>query len=255
MLKQLLKDIFGKKPAASLSVMLLFETLCLSQPSVMSFVEAGQNNTYDRGYFSFSISPSYRLHNDYFSAGVLFTAGGQRENNFGGYYLDYERSFSIHNQAFAVSGFYLWVPFSNELRETDWGITLSYKLPHFRFTLGNNYRTYRFSRAYVRSDESTSGTYRIIEPGNLVYSFRYNLRKEEEPWNLMFSVTNNDYFMFEQETNPMVILKGTWRIADNLTSFIDLGYKSAGLLCIKVDYFGYFLRLGIKWDILQREDI
>jgi hypothetical protein len=255
MLKRLLKDISGKKPAASFSVMLLFEALCLSQPSVMSFVEAGQNNIYDKGYFSFSISPSYTLHNDFFSAGVLFTAGGQRENNLGGCYLDYARSFSIFNQAFSVSGFYLWVPFSNELRETDWGITLSCKLPHFRFTLGNNYRTYRFSRAYIRSDESTTGAYRITEPGNLIYSFRYNLRNEEEPWNLMFSVTNNDYYLFEQETNPMVILNGSCRIADNLTSFIDLGYKSAGLLCIKVDYFGCFLRFGIKWDILRKEDI
>jgi len=251
MLKQLLKDIIRKRLAASLPVMWLFTFICPAQPSVMGFVEAGQNNIYDQGYFNFSISPSYALGNDFFVAGILFSAGSQRENNFGGYSLGYTRNFSIHKQSFALSGFYLWVPFSNELRETNWGITLNYKLPHFRFALGNNYRTFRFSRAYIRSDESTSGKYRIIEPGNLIYTFQYLVRKEAEKWNLMVSVTNNDYFMFEQETNPMVIMKGTYQFNENLSSFIDIGYKTAGLLCIKVDYFGYFLRFGIKWDILR----
>jgi hypothetical protein len=255
MLKQLHKGIFGKRLAVSLSLIWLFTFFCSSQPSIMSFVETGQNNVYDDGYFNFSIFPSYDLGNDSFAAGILFSAGGQRENNFGGYTIGYTRKFSIHKQAFAVSGFYLWVPFSNELRETNWGITLNYKLPHFHFTIGNNYRTFRFSKAYIRSDESTSGKYRIIEPGNLIYTFQYLVRKEEEQWNVMVSVTNNDYFMFEQETNPMVILKGKYRFNENLSSFIDIGYKTAGLLVIKVDYFGYLLRFGIKWDILKGSDI
>jgi hypothetical protein len=253
--KRLLKGIFEKKLAASLSVMWLFAVICYSQPSVMSFVETGQNNIYDQGYLNFSIFPSYTLGNDSFGAGILFSAGGERENNFGGYSLDYTRKFSIREQSFAVSGFYLWVPFSNELRETNWGITLNYKLPHFRFTLGNNYRTFRFSRAYIKSDESTSGKYRIIEPGNLIYTFQYLVRKEEEKWNLSVSVTNTDYFMFEQETNPMLLLKGTYKLKENLSSFMDIGYKTSGLLCIKVNYFGYFLRFGMKWDILKGEDI
>jgi len=255
MLNRLLTGNSGKKLALSFSIMLLFAVICDSQSSVTSFVEAGQNTIFNRGYFCYSIFPSYDLKDDSFDAGILFSFGGERENNFGGYSLGYTREFSLLNQAFAVSGFYLWVPFSNELRETNLCLTLNYNLPHFRFTLGNNYRTYRFSKAYIRSDDNPSGNYRIIEPGNLIYTFQYRVNREEKPWNLLFSVTNNDYFMIEQETNPMVLMKGTYQFKENLSSFIDIGYKSAGLLCIKVDYFGYLFRLGMKWDILKRQDI
>ena len=248
-------SILPKKLTASLLIFWLFVIVCSAQPSIMSFAEAGQNNIFNRGYFSYSLFPSYDLKDDSFDAGILFSFGGDREKNFGGYSLGYTRKFSLLKQSFAVSGFYLWVPFSSDLRETNLGIVLNYTLPHFQFTLGNNYRTYRFSKAFIRSDENATGNYRIIEPGNLIYTFQYRVNREEKLWNLMFSVTNNDYFIIEQETNPMILLKGTYQFKENLSSFIDIGHKSAGLLCIKVDYFGYFFRLGMKWDIAKRQDI
>ncbi|MGB8491274.1 MAG: hypothetical protein WCE64_09460 [Bacteroidales bacterium] len=244
-----------KKSVVSLLISLLFVITGSAQPSVKSFAEAGHNNIFDRGYFSYAILPSYDIKDDSFDAGLLFSFGGDRETNFGGYSLRYTRRFSLLRQSFAVSGAYLWVPFSTDLRETNWSIVLNYTLPHFRFALGNNYRTYRFRRSFMLSDESATGNYRIIEPGNLMYVFQYRLNNEEKLWNLMFSATNNDYFIIEQEINPMIILKGTYRFKENLTSFIDIGYKSAGFLCIKVDYFGYFLRLGMKWDISKKQDI
>jgi len=253
--KQRLISISYKKLTASLLMLSLFTIICSSQPSITSFIEAGQNNIFNKGYFSYSIFPSYDLKNDSFDAGILLSFGGDRETNFGGYSLGYMREFSLLKQSFAVSAFYLWAPFSTELRETNFCLTLNYKLPHFRFTLGNNYRTYRFSKAYIRSDENPSGNYRIIEPGNFIYSFQYCLNREEKLWNLMLSVTNSDLFIIEQETNPILLLKGTYQFKENLSSFIDIGYKSSGLLCIKVDYFGYLIRLGIKWDILKRQDI
>ena len=250
-----LNSIPGRKSAALLLIYLFFVITASAQPSIKSFAEAGHNNVFDRGYFSYSILPSYDLKDDSFDAGFLFSFGGDRESNFGGYSLRYIRRFSLLRQSFAVSGSYLWIPFSTDLRETNWCIVLNYTLPHFRFALGNNYRTYRFRRSFMLSDEDATGNYRIIEPGNFMYSFQYRLNKEEKPWNLMFSVTNNDYFVIEQETNPLIILNGTYRFKENLTSFMDIGYKSAGLLCIKVDYFGYFLRLGMKWDITGKKNI
>jgi len=254
-LKHCIICMSARKLAASLSLMWVVTVICSSQPSVMSYIEAGQNNIFSRGYFSHSILSSYDLNHDSFNAGMIYSFGGDRENYFGGYSLGYTRSFSVFKQSFAATGYYLWVPFSHELRQTNWCLALNYNLPHFRFTLGNNYRTYRFSKAFIRSDANPSGDYRIIEPGNFIYSFQYRIKREDNIWNLMFSLTNNDYFMIEQETNPMILMKGTYKFMDNLTSFMDAGYKSAGLLCIKVDYFGYFFRLGLKWDIKKRQVI
>ena len=221
----------------------------------MSFVETGQNNIYNKGYFSQSIFPSYDFKKNSLDAGVLWTFGGQREKNFAGYSLKATHGFTLLKQSFAISGFYLWEPFSTELREINWGVILTCDLPHFQLALGNNYRTYRFGKAYIPSNEVMSGKYRIVEPGNLIYLFQYLLNKKEEPWNLTISLTNNDYFIIEQETNPIVIVKGVYRINENIGSFLDLGYKSAGLLNLKVNHFGYFFRLGIKWNIKNRQDI
>ncbi len=247
--------ITHRKLAASFLMSWVLIITCSAQPSITSFAEAGQNNTFSRGYFTYSVLPSYELNDDIFNGGILFSFGGDRETNFGGYSLMYTRKFSFLKQSFAVSGLYLWVPFSAELRETNLCIILNYSLPHFQFTLGNNYRTYRFSKTFIQSDKNASGDYRITEPGNFLYTIQYRVNRKEKLWNLMFSVTNNDYFIIEQETNPLVLLKGAYQFRGNLTSFMDFGYKGAGLLCIKTVYFGYYLRLGMKWDISIRRAI
>jgi len=255
MKKRQSKNNSQNKLTASVLIFWLFAVISSSQPSVKSFAEGGHNNVFNKGYFSYSILPSWDLKNESFDAGILLSFGGDRENNYGGYSVGYTRRFSLFRQSFAVSGSWLWVPFSSELRETNFCLTLNYSLPHFRVTLGNNYRTYRFSKADIRADDNPSGNYRIIEPGNFIYSFQYRLNREEKPWNLMLSVTNRDFFIIEQETNPVLLLEGTYRFTSNLSSFINIGYKSGGLLCIKVDYFGYLIRLGIKWDILKGQNI
>ena len=222
-----------------------------SQPSLLSFAEAGQNNIYNRGYFSCSFSPGFESGKNFVEGGMLFSFGGEREKNLAACSVMGGHRFIFLKQSFNITGLYLWKPFSTELRETNWGIVLNLELPHFRFSLGNNYRTYRFSREYIRLNEDIDNS-RIVEPWNLIYTFQYNLKKKEEKWNLMFSLTNSDYFIIEQETNPMVIFKGYYQIKDNIQSFIDIGYRRVGFFNIKVDRFGYFFRIGMIWKIRKR---
>jgi len=241
-----------KELSVALIILSVFTVDTSSQPSLLSFAETGQNNIYKDGYFSFSVSPSYELGKNFVEGGILFSFGGEREKNLTACSVMGGHRFIFLKQSFNISGFYLWKPFSTELRETNWGIVLNLELPHFRFSLGNNYRTYRFSREYIRLNEDIADNSRIVEPWNLIYTFQYNLKKKEERWNVMFSVTNCDYFIIEQETNPMVIFKGNYQIKDNIQSFIDIGYKGVGFFNMKVDRFGYFFRLGMIWKIGKR---
>ena len=238
-----------KELSIVLIILFVFTVNTSSQPSLLSFAETGQNNIYNGGYFSCSLSPGCEFGKNNVEGGMLFSFGGEREKNLAAFSLLGEHRFIFLQQSFNITGLYLWKPFSSELRETNWGIVLNLELSHFRFSLGNNYRTYRFSREYIRLNEDIADNSRIVEPLNLIYTFQYNLKKREEKWNLMFSVTNCDYFIIEQETNPMVIFKGCYQINDNIQSFIDIGYKGVGFFNIKVDRFGYFLRLGMKWNI------
>lgn len=240
---------FGKFLAVSFIILCFFGINCSAQPSLHSFIETGQNNVYRNGYFSFSVSPSYEFGKNKVDGGILFAFGGQREKNLAACSIAGARSFKFLKQSFNISGYYLWKPFSTELRETNWCIILGLELPHFQFSLGNNYRTYRFSREYIRQNEDLADNSRIVEPWNLIYRFHYSLKKENNPWNLLLSVTDYDYFIIEQATNPVVFVTGTYQFNDNLHSFIDIGYKSAGFMNIEVDHFGYFFRIGLLWEI------
>jgi len=68
-----------------------------------------------------------------------------------------------------------------------------------------------------------------------------------EQSDLQVSVTNFDAFMIQQETNPMLITRVGYQTSTASKMYIDLGYLQAGLLNIRVNYFGYFVRGGFQW--------
>lgn len=215
----------------------------------MSFIEAGQNKAVHNGYFCLAAIPSFDFKKNSIDAGVLWTFGGCREMNFTGLSLKATHRFSFLRQSFAISGSYLMEPFSNELRQINYSIVLNYKLPHFQFDFGNNYRIFRLSRAFRRSNYNVSDNYKIVEPGNLIYTFQYIVNRKEQPWNITVSLTNYDFFIIEQEKNPMALLGGTFLIKKNILLFIDSGLKYAGFSNYEIEFFGYFFRLGMEWNI------
>ena len=238
-----------KRLITLLAVLAIFKPYCYAQPSIMSFVEVGQNKIVKRGYFSLAAISSFDFKKNSIDAGVIWTFGGQRETNFAGLSLNAARKFSFLRQSFAISGSYFMQPFSNELRQISYSIILNFKLPHFQFDLGNNYRIYRLSRAFERSNKSGSDNNRIVEPGNLIYTIQYSVKRREQSWNITVSLTNYDFFIIEQEKNPMALFGGTYQIKKNTSLFIDLGLKYAGFSNYEIEFFGYFFRMGMEWNI------
>lgn len=68
-------------------------------------------------------------------------------------------------------------------------------------------------------------------------------------WNLGLTITNIDYYTINQSTNPIFNLQMKYDLKPNLSVRIDSWYKQAGIFNIYANYFGYFFRGGVKWEI------
>jgi hypothetical protein len=74
--------------------------------------------------------------------------------------------------------------------------------------------------------------------------------EQGNPWNIYLNLSNFERFIIEQEINPMLNLGFTWQKEQNAPKlFADIWYQTAGFNNIRVNYFGWFFRTGVKWEI------
>jgi hypothetical protein len=157
--------------------------------------------------------------------------------------------FNLGKLPMVLGGEYLWTAFSPDLRETNWIIFAGTTLNHWRLGLGNGIRTYRLSYSAARDAELSDSQEKIIEKWNMIYHLTYALKPLENKWNLSFTLTDYDRFIIQQENNFMYNLRFDYKLSRPLSIYSELWYKSAGLMVIKVTYFGIFLRVGVLWNI------
>jgi hypothetical protein len=144
---------------------------------------------------------------------------------------------------------YRWAAFSPDLRETNWVLFVKTTIPHWKFGLGNGIRTYRLSKKAADDLQLSAAETRVTEKWNMMYNVTYLLKPYDNKWNLSGSIANYDQFIIQQENNPMFNLRFDYKINSPLSLYSELWYKSAGLMVIKVTYFGIFLRIGVIWKI------
>lgn len=148
-----------------------------------------------------------------------------------------------------VNLFYNFRPVSSILNDRNWGLKFMHSVRHWDFELGNNIRSYKFSSDYIDAMGFSEHESIIKESWNLMYSIKYNLKGEDWKWNVYLNLTNFERFIIEQEINPMLDLGFTYSLNEGQTKlFADLWYQTAGFNNIRVNYFGYFTRIGILWQ-------
>lgn len=236
-----------------LAVLLFLTSMGLDarcQLSLAGYLEGGNNAVYNSSYFNCSVLPSYGIRNLKLESGFSWTFADHQEKYFEGYFIHTSVDVNLFNKnKLKLAGLYLWKPFSDELREVNWGFTVTWLPGHFKFVLGNNHRTYKYSVKSSYLNELSRESSRITEPWNLVYEVRYALNNDEKPWNVAFALANFDYFLINQETNPMFHLRATYSILSHTDVIMDIWYKNAGMFNMKVNHFGYSFRLGLQWEI------
>jgi hypothetical protein len=149
---------------------------------------------------------------------------------------------------FEIRGFGTQTRNSEFLRETNWGTLVNMKHRRIEIALGTNFRTYAFRKRLIEDYEISKNAMRVHENFNIMYSFGYNLKKDDTRWNAGLSLTNTDHFYISQETNAMVRLNGFYKPFSQVCLFVEAWYKSAGAPNLAINYFGYFFRTGITWN-------
>lgn len=220
----------------------------MAQTGGLGYVDMGSSNVSEGLFIKSAALMQYQFGRNSVEAGIQLDLIGNNKQVFSGYSLRYTRDLQIRKFLLQINGFCIWTPYSDLLRETNWGIVLSGDRKHFSFQLGHGFRSFSFTQ---RANESYGYNKddRIRENWNLIYSFEYHLNPNDYQWNINLAITNMDHFLMNQETNPIFRLHGQGAIGSNQNLFMEVWYKSAGAFNLSVNYFGFFVRTGMIWEI------
>ncbi len=230
------------------SVWLVVVPFAQAQLSLSMYFDAGKNNVSEGLFLKTAGIGEYEFGKNYAGGGVQFDVKSPGTNFLTAARLEIGREVSIRNIPFEIEGLFHYSRFSELLYEYNIGLLGNVKLDHFDFRLGTHFRTYGITRD-AAEEYNIDSNKRIHENWNLMYMVAYRLKPPDHEWNVSLSVTNIDHFIIEQETNPVLFLRGEYRVSDKLNVFSKLWYKTAGSFNLSVNYFGFFSRTGVVWDI------
>ena len=220
-----------------------------AQPGLTIFSDIGSNNVSHGLFIKSSAIGQYKFGKNILEAGFQTNLKNYNKPGFSGYTINASRNFAIKRISLVIQGFYVSIISSELIRESNLGGFVNMKLNHFEMKLGVNFRTYAFRPETISEYAIDNNSTKLHETGNLMYSFTYNLKPGDNRWNAGLSVTNTDYFNINQETNPMFNLHGSYKLKSPIRLFAQAWYEIAGASNLEVNYFGFYIRTGLIWNI------
>jgi len=225
-----------------------FVRFAQAQVQIIPNTEIGETNVSDGEYIRLSLLGSYQIGRNRIEAGSSFNLMSASSNFSAGYAIKLSRELQIKDFPVELQGLFLYLPFSDLIHETDWGLLSSIKPGHFNLQLGTSFRRYRITQL-ARANYEILSNETLNENWNIIYLFGYQLKPADHIWNAGITITNMDNFLINQETNPMLSLHGEYGISEALTVYTELWYKNSGVLNISANQFGYLFRTGIIWEL------
>jgi hypothetical protein len=219
-----------------------------AQTGLTSFTDVGENTTSDGLFIRSALLGYLRSGKNKLEAGFRTNLINSNNIVLSGYCIKGSRQFRIKNTLLELNGFWLWTASSEILQETNYGCFISMRQNHFEMQIGTNFRTYGFRKIAIGEYNIDRDATKIHENFNLMYSFSYNLKTLDSRWNTGLTLSNSDYFLINQESNPYINLHGTYKISSHVTLFAEVWYKNSGSLNMSTNYFGFVMRGGIKWN-------
>lgn len=219
-----------------------------SQVSLMAYLDAGKNVVLSDYYASSSIIASCTYSRFTLSPGVSYICEGHKGSRFEGYLLNGSRQVNFFRRTIDIGVFYLHRPLSEIIKENNWGVYAEYIGKRFEILIGNQFRYYRLIASEDLQAELKRKPDIISENWNIIYSFHYRIISNTS-WHLSASVTNLDYFIIEQETNPLFNIKVSYKIRNKVMPYIAYWHRNAGMFNLKANHFGYHFRLGLEWEL------
>jgi hypothetical protein len=232
-----------------ISFLLIIGDVLIAQPGISIYTDMGSNNVSNGIFIKSAALGFYKYGKNNFETGIETNLKNNNKNGFSGYTISASRNMAIKDISFRLKGFCTLTLPSEILSETNWGALMEMRHKRFEMSIGTNFRTYNLRKKAFIGYEIDKNSTQIHEIYNLMYSFCYFLKPTDENWNMGLSVTNIDYFNINQETNPVLNLKGMYKISSPVALYVQASYKSAGVTNLELNYFGFFFRTGLIWNI------
>ncbi len=253
-------DVMVKKYLPLTSSTLKFITLIVlmlhsipessAQLTLHSYVESGKNNVSEGHFLKNGYRGIFQHHHFNVEAGMQLDVISTNPNRLSGLDLIGSSTVLIWQNPLIVKGFFMLNRFSDILYETNWGVRMeTRKLNHFSFELGTNFKTYAYNSKGRNQFNIPPEDRTLQEHFNLIYGLSAFLKPHTNDWNLSLTVTNIDYYVISQSTNPLLKITTIFKPVSHLALYVDAWYKQAGVFNISATHFGYFLRGGVIWDI------
>lgn len=213
------------------------------------FADLGKNNLSEKWSMQLGSESNYKIADWNFNLLLQTNLISEQERDFIGYGLEVGKQVLIKEKTFTFSAFHQEKYLSKELLENNSGVKMSFSHKQADFIFGGNYRVISYTKKTIEERGYAPGeNTRIIETGNLMYRLGYWLKPRENNWNVSGYLTNYNFLLIEQETNPMVYLNTQFSTAKGPKLFAQLWYTSAGFFNIQVNYFGVLFRTGVTWQ-------
>lgn len=215
------------------------------------YFDIGETAVSQGPYLRLAPQLGYKLDSTTFEVGALFDIVGNRKNVFTGIQVNIKQCVPIKKFTLNLQGFFKFNTASKTIHETNLGFLIGTYSKHFEINLGLGFRTYHITQ----EAKKLYGIYSNLdlnESWNILYDLKYYVKPRQHKWNVGLAVTNMDYFLMNQETNPYAYLFGKYSITNQLSMRQEFWLKSAGFLNVRVGYFGYVLRTMLIWEFKKK---
>ncbi|MCA1747318.1 MAG: hypothetical protein LC655_06450 [Bacteroidales bacterium] len=204
----------------------------------------------DRAFLRPAVMAAYRFDKFSVGTGLQWTFSSAERKVLSGVFINGSSDFKVREIPLSADLFVRRNPYSDVVRETLFGAMLKHERSRLDIHFGYHMRKYRLNENALESGDPLSGpALSLWEYRNFMYRGTLRLKKRDAQWNLSVSVTNFDYFLIQQETNPMVNLAGYFRISDALNIHSSLWYQGAGMSNIHANHYGFYFRTGVVWQV------
>ncbi len=234
-------------------VVLFLSSLTLkleAQFKLQNHFDVGSNSISNGLFISNSTFFDYTKNKTNFKIGTRFDLESQYVFNtfISGLDLEIMQKFPLKKIELSATLQYFANFFTLNITEHNLALLGGLKSKHFEFLTGIHFRSIILPKDFISLDPSINNRY-IFELWNLVYHLKYSVKPIDHKWNVGLGLTNMDYFVINQASNPMFYIFGGYKIIPNLSIFAEYWLQNAGIMNISANYYGSFFRTGIVWKI------
>jgi hypothetical protein len=232
-----------------LFLFLLQSAFLSAQVKVTAYTETGENNASEGLYLKTAAMANYNFKNFHFAGGLQSDIISNYSKIISGLNLKISDEFKFHKLNTEIQLFFIRTFFSELVKEKNMGILFKLRFSHFLIDIGPDFRRLGYTKKAISKYGIVENHTYWYDNWNTVYSVTYNIKPVSSGYNAGLTITNLDNFLINQVTNPAMNVHGSFKICKSADLIAETWYKAAGIFNLNPNYYAFFIRTGIIWNI------